>query len=71
MVLIGEVEPAVSDSPDELTEPDVISGGGEDFGAFAASRWPELVRLGYELTRDQSAASDLAQAALARTRLAW
>jgi hypothetical protein len=37
MVLIGEVEPAVSDSPDELADADVISGGGEDFGAFAAS----------------------------------
>ena len=71
MVLIGEVEPAVSDPPDELADADVISGGGEDFGAFAASRWPELVRIAYELTGDQSAATDLAQAALVRTRLTW
>ncbi len=30
---------------DELAAPDVISGGGEDFSAFAVSRWPGLVRL--------------------------
>ncbi len=40
MVLISEVEPAVSDPRDELADADVISSGGEDFGAFAASRWP-------------------------------
>ena len=57
----------MSDPPDELADADVISGGGEDFGAFAASRWPELVRIAYELTGDESAATDLAQAALART----
>ena len=45
MVLIGEVEPAVSDPRDELADADVITSGGEDFAAFAASRWPELVRL--------------------------
>ena len=45
MVLVGEVEPAVSDPRDELADADVITSGGEDFGAFAASRWPQLVRL--------------------------
>lgn len=71
MVLLGEVEPAVSEPRDELADVDVISSGGEDFGAFAASRWPELIRQAYELTGDQAAAADLAQAALARTSLAW
>ena len=71
MVLVGEVEPAVSDPRDELADADVITSGGEDFGAFAASRWPELVRRSYELAGDQSAATDLAQTALARTHLAW
>jgi DNA-directed RNA polymerase specialized sigma24 family protein len=71
MVLISEVEPAVSDPRDELADADVISSGGEDFGAFAASRWPDLVRLAGELAGDRSAAADLAQAALARTSLAW
>lgn len=46
MVLVGEVEPAVSNPRDELADADIISGGGgDDFGAFAASRWPKLVRL--------------------------
>ena len=45
MVLIGEVEPAVFDSPDELADVDVISGGGDGLGMFAASRWPKLARL--------------------------
>jgi len=45
MVLIGEVEPAVSDPRDELADADVITSGGERFAAFAASRWPELVRV--------------------------
>jgi hypothetical protein len=35
MVLVGEVEPAVSDPRDELADADVITSGGEDFGAFA------------------------------------
>ena len=59
------------DPHDELADADVITSGGEDFGAFAASRWPGLLRLAYELTGDQSAATDLACTALARTRLAW
>ena len=59
----------MSEARDELA--DVVSSGGEDFGAFAASRWPELVRQAYELTGDQAAAADLAQAALTRTSLAW
>jgi hypothetical protein len=61
----------MSEPRDELAGVDVISSGGEDFGAFATSRWPGLVRLAYELTGDHSAAPDLAQAALARTSLAW
>jgi hypothetical protein len=45
MVLIGEVEPAVYDPRDELADADIISSGGEDFGASVAARWPELARL--------------------------
>ena len=41
-VLLGGVEPVVSDPLDELAAPDVISGGGEDFSAFAVARWPGL-----------------------------
>ena len=59
----------MSDPRDELA--DVISSGGEDFGTFAASCWPELVRLAYERTGDEPAAIDLAQGVLARTSLAW
>ena len=61
----------MSEPRDELAGIDVISSGGEGFGAFATSRWPGLVRLAYELTGDHSAAPNLAQAALARTSLAW
>ena len=60
----------MSDPVDELA-PDVISGGGEDFGAFAVSRWPGLVRLAFGLTGDQWAAEDVAQATLARAYVAW
>ena len=60
----------MSDPRDELGDADVIGSGGEDFGTFAASRWPDLVRLACELTGDQSAAADLAQAALVKTHLA-
>jgi hypothetical protein len=43
-VLVGEVEPVVSDPRDELADADVISSGGsERLGTFA-SRWPKLVR---------------------------
>jgi RNA polymerase sigma-70 factor (sigma-E family) len=65
------VEPVVSDPLDELTAPDVISSGGEDFGAFAESRWPGLVRLAFGLTGDRWAAEDIAQATLARAYVAW
>ena len=49
----------------------MISGGGEDFSVFAASRWPGLVRLAYGLTGDRWIAEDIAQATLARAYVAW
>ena len=71
-LLLGGVEPVVPDPLDELTAaPDVISGGGEDFSAFAVSRWPGLVRLAFGLTGDRWAAEDIAQATLARAYVAW
>jgi RNA polymerase sigma-70 factor (sigma-E family) len=71
-VLLGGVEPVVSDPLDELAaDPDVISGGGEDFSAFVMSRWPGLVRLAFGLTGDRCAAEDIAQATLARAFVAW
>jgi DNA-directed RNA polymerase specialized sigma24 family protein len=64
--------PVVSDPLDELAaNPDVISGGGEDFSAFVMSRWPGLVRLAFGLTGDRWAAEDIAQATLARAFVAW
>ena len=61
----------MSDPRDELAAPDVISSGGEDFSAFAVSRWPGLVRLAFGLTGDRWAAEDLAQATLTRAYVAW
>jgi RNA polymerase sigma-70 factor (sigma-E family) len=71
-VLLGGVEPVVSDPLDELAaDPDLISAGGEDFSAFVVSRWPGLVRLAFGLTGDRWAAEDIAQATLARAYVAW
>jgi DNA-directed RNA polymerase specialized sigma24 family protein len=74
-VLLGGVEPVVSDSHDELAAVrDVIGSGsrsGEDFSAFAVSRWPGLVRLAFGLTGDRWTAEDLAQATLAKAYVAW
>ena len=39
------MEPAVSDPRDESPAADIISSGGEDFGTFAVSRWPQLTRI--------------------------
>jgi DNA-directed RNA polymerase specialized sigma24 family protein len=49
---------------------DVISSGGEDFSAFAVSRWPGLVRQAFAMTGDQGAAEDIAQATLGRAPFA-
>ena len=44
-VLLDRVEPVVSDPVDESALGDVLSShDGEDFGAFAVSRWPGLLR---------------------------
>jgi hypothetical protein len=50
MVLIGEVEPAMSEPRDELANTDIISSGGDqDFAAFWArairSRWTRLAAI--------------------------
>jgi RNA polymerase sigma-70 factor (sigma-E family) len=67
------VEPVVSDPRDELAAiPDIIAAdSGEDFSAFAVSRWPGLVRLAFGLTGDRWMAEDIAQTALAKAYVAW
>jgi RNA polymerase sigma-70 factor (sigma-E family) len=72
-VLLGGVEPVVSDPRDELAAvPDIIAtDDGEDFSAFATSRWPGLVRLAFGLTGDRWMAEDIAQTALAKAYVAW
>ena len=45
-MLLGGVEPVVTEPRDELAAADVIDSGGDaEFSAFATSRWPGLVRL--------------------------
>jgi RNA polymerase sigma-70 factor (sigma-E family) len=67
------VEPVVTEPRDELTAvPDVVSTDGDvEFSAFAASRWPGLVRLAFGLTGDRWTAEDIAQTTLARAFVAW
>jgi hypothetical protein len=49
MVLVGEVEPTVSEPRDELADADIISSGGEKFDAFwgraARSRWTRMAAI--------------------------
>jgi DNA-directed RNA polymerase specialized sigma24 family protein len=42
-----------------------------EFAEFMTGRWPGLVRLGYGLGGDRSAAEDLAQSALASACISW
>jgi hypothetical protein len=58
-------EPVMSDPLDEIATPDVISSGSEDFGPFAVSRWPGLVRLASGLTADRGRGIRLRRAGVA------
>lgn len=44
---------------------------GWDFDAYAAARWPHLVRTAYLLTGDHHEAEDLVQSTLAKVYLGW
>src|SRR5579871_3938747 len=46
-VLLGGVEPVVTEHGDELAADVIDSGGSPEFSAFATSRWPGLVRLAF------------------------
>ncbi len=71
-VLLHGVEPVVTEPRDELAAvPDIILSDDADFSAFAASRWPGLVRLAFGLTGDRWTAEDIAQTALAKAYVAW
>lgn len=50
---------------------DASEAGHGDFDAYAAARWPQLVRTAYLLTGDHHEAEDLVQSTLAKVYLGW